>query len=562
MDAHRTRFGDICLPALSLEDLEGTYAELLDRVQRADSTSTLSPAIESWNELRQSLETRATIVRARFSQDTRDEERRSELEAVNAMAPRITELDVRLKHALLDSPHRPGLEARLGRTVFDLWEVEVAAFEPAIADDLKRESALTTRYTELTGSAKFPFRGAELTLPALLKYSRDSDRATRREAETARWGWFERNADELDSLFDELVTVRTRMANTLGETTYTPLGYRLRRRTDYGPDEVAAFRAAVREEAVPFATELRAQQARALGLGRLMLWDERVYEPGDSPAPQGGREWMIARAGEMFDAMGPAFGELYASMVARDMLDLESRPGKGPGGFMTWLHTYRTPFVFANFNGTHHDVRVFTHEMGHAFQRHSSRDLFPIDYVRCTSETAEIHSMALEFLTWPEMERFFGERAGDFRRTHLRETVLMLPYLAAIDHFQHLVYANPAASAVDRNEMWLEMERLYQPERDAGDLRHPARGGLWQSQLHVYLYPFYYIDYALASTCALQLWARSRGDHAGAMESYVALCEKGGTLPFRAVLGTVGLESPFAEGCLARVLKGARDYLA
>jgi M3 family oligoendopeptidase len=293
----------------------------------------------------------------------------------------------------------------------------------------------------------------------------------------------------------------------------------------------------------------------------LRYWDEKLFGPGESPAPLGGHDWMIERAAEMFESMSPELAGFYDLMVQRNLTDLESRKGKAFGGFCTYLHAYKVPFIFANFNGTRGDVRVFTHEMGHAFQRRSSSELPLADYVGCTSESAEIHSMSLEFLAWPQMERFFGEGAEEFRRAHLLEQLLFLPYGVAIDHFQHEVYENPEATPAERHAMWKRLEAIYLPWRNYGDLPHASDGGFWQVQRHVYIYPFYYIDYTLAATCALQFWARSREDYDKAMADYIALCTRGGSLPFRQLTASAGLVSPFEVGCLDRVVEMARDYL-
>jgi M3 family oligoendopeptidase len=220
------------------------------------------------------------------------------------------------------------------------------------------------------------------------------------------------------------------------------------------------------------------------------------------------------------------------------------------------------PFVYANFNGTKGDVEVFTHEIGHAFQNYSSRHQAPIDYIWPTMESCEIHSMSLEFLTWPQMDRFFGEEDAErFRKMHLADGLLFLPYGVAVDHFQHEVYSNPGASPAQRHEMWQEMERTYLPWRDWGDLAHPAMGGRWQLQRHIYGVPFYYIDYTLAQTCAMQFLTRAEVDRAGAMEAYVALCKRGGQAPFQQLARSAGLKSPFDEGCLAQVVSQARALL-
>jgi oligoendopeptidase F len=323
----------------------------------------------------------------------------------------------------------------------------------------------------------------------------------------------------------------------------------------------------------------------------------------------------------VFDVVSPRVGALYREMAAGGFLDLLNRPTKAGGGFCNGLPTHGMPFIFGSFAGTHEDVSLLTHEMGHAFQywatMHSGAgradgqealpgqplDVTPAkagahnhgpesmgpgfrrgdtgevargeriagdtalaqpvnDYLWPTAELAEVHSIGLEYLCHPEMERLFGAAAGRFRRLHLIEALAFLPYGAAIDHFQHLVYARPAATAAERHGMWQEVERLYLPWKDWGDLAYPAKGGQWQAKLHVYRMPFYYIDYALAQCCALQLWAMARADRGAAMAAYVGLCERGGSVGFAESVRMAGLRSPFEPGALAGVVEAAKGFLA
>jgi len=205
---------------------------------------------------------------------------------------------------------------------------------------------------------------------------------------------------------------------------------------------------------------------------------------------------------------GTRLGEFFRLANDGGFLDLACRPGKAAGGFCTGLPTAGMPFVFANFNGTKHDAEVFTHEIGHAYQYWSSRAQPLADYLFPTMESCEIHSMGLELLTWPHMERFFGADAERFRRLHLTESLLFLPYGVAVDHFQHLVYEKPDATPEERHAMWREMEKIYLPWRKYGDLAYPAKGGLWQRQLHIYGAPFYYIDYTLAQVVYFEVLTR------------------------------------------------------
>jgi M3 family oligoendopeptidase len=307
--------------------------------------------------------------------------------------------------------------------------------------------------------------------------------------------------------------------------------------------------------------DLRRRQAHALGLESLKFWDEGVHDPLGNPAPQGDHDWMIERARAMFDAMHPEIGGFFGLMVDAHLMDLKNREGKAGGGFCTAFPDFGVPFIFANFNGTKGDVEVFTHEIGHALQAYLSRQQPVIDYLWPTYESCEIHSMSLEFLTWPHMDKFFGEGADRFRKIHLAQSLLFIPYGVAVDHFQHLVYANPDATPAERHGMWREMERTYLPWRDYGDLPHLPHGGFWQFQRHIYLSPFYYIDYTLAQTCALQFWARATQDYPRAIADYLALCRRGGEAPFQELARSAGLVSPFAANSLRDVARLARGEL-
>jgi M3 family oligoendopeptidase len=269
----------------------------------------------------------------------------------------------------------------------------------------------------------------------------------------------------------------------------------------------------------------------------------------------------MERTIESFTDLDPRLGNFAQLMDRNELTDLASRAGKAGGGFCTKLATYGVPFIFTNFNGTKGDITVLMHELGHAFQNYSSRDKGVIDYLSPTMEAAEVHSMSLEYLTWPFMERFFGDGAQTYREGHLSEALLFLPYGVAVDHFQHLVYERPNATPAERHAMWQSMEKRYLPWRTYGDLERPAQGGFWQGQLHIYRAPFYYIDYTLALCCALQMWASSYDDPAGTLERYVALCARGGEAAFRNLVTSAGLTAPFEPGALSLVVARAKDVL-
>jgi M3 family oligoendopeptidase len=552
-------FADIAVATPTRESLAARYAGIAALLDGGDRAG----ALAAWDALRREYDSWSALVGLRYAQDTTDAAARAAREYRDALDPEATRLEVEIKRRLLADPDRPGVTALTGAHALRLWESDITTFDPVIADDLAEESRLGARYTEILASAKLELDGAVLNLAGLGPYAEALDRDSRHRAEKLRWAFFAEHAAELDSLYDRLVTLRDGMARKLGFDGYTPLGYRRMRRVDYDAADVARYRDQVAEHVVPLVAKLLEARRREHGWDRLCYWDESLIDAAGNPKPAGGHDLLVERAQAMFDALDPRLADFYRLMRQGGFMDLQNRPGKAGGGFCTSFPTHGVPFIFANFNGTQHDINVFTHEMGHAFQNWESRNQPGIDYLWPTMEAAEINSMGLEFLTWPQMELMVEPGTADrFRRMHLIGSLAFLPYGVCVDHFQHEVYAQPRATPAERHAMWQRLERRYMPWTEYGDLAYPAMGGRWQAKPHIYRSPFYYIDYTLALCCAMQLWVQARRDPAAALEAYVALCGRGGAAPFQTLVRSAGLVSPFAEGALAEVVREAEAVLA
>ncbi len=556
-------FPDYTVPQPDLVATTAQYGEFHTRLVAADSAADCLAIVADWDALLCQFKEWGSLTYIHFQQDTQNESYQSAKDELDAIAPKYADLETKFKQALLDSPFRTELEKTLTPTLFAKWECDTKSFAPVIEDDMAAEAKLQSEYTALTAGAEIEFQGEKYTISELNKFGDDADRGLREGAYRANSKWFIDNAPELDRIYDEQVALRHSMAVKLGYNNFTELGYQRMKRIGYGPDEVAAFRDEVRDKVVPLAIEVARKQQQTLGVEKLMFWDHCVHTVGGNPKPQGDHDWMVDRATEMFDEMGAGLDSFFSEMKARGAMDLKSRKGKAGGGFCDFLHQFEFPFIFANFNGTRGDVDVFTHEVGHAFQSYSSRHQPMSDIVWPTTEACEIHSMALEFLTWPHMEKFYGPGAAEeLRRVHLSAYLQFLPYGVSIDHYQHMVYENPEATPEERNEMWKEIERTYLPWWDYADLPAESSGRLWQQKAHIYQCPFYYIDYCLALTGALQFWSKSRTDAKGTLKTYAQLCTRGGSKDYTGLLKSAGLRSPFEPGCLDDVIEDAKHYLA
>ncbi|HKU67265.1 MAG TPA: M3 family oligoendopeptidase [Candidatus Baltobacteraceae bacterium] len=555
------RFTDITASPPELQRTQAFYDDLVARLERAQSFDDALEVFAAWDAQRREFITWSALAELHFEQDTSNPQYKAESDLLNELRPKITGLEVALKRKFLGSPLRSQLEAQLGDYLFARWETEVTAYDPVVERFAVQEANLQDEYTELLAQAIFDFRGERCNLPQIAKFSEDPDREVRREAAIMRWEFFSANREKLDRIYDALVHVRTQTARELDYHNFIELGYRRLTRTDYGPAEVARYREEIVREIVPLAQRIAQQQARDLGVDELLVWDEHVFAKDGAPKPPQDYDRMLAAGSEVFRALGPEIGGFAQLMIDRELLDLRSRDRKAGGGFCTSFPTYGLPYIFANFNGTTHDVNVLVHEMGHAFQNYSSRALAVSDYLWPTFEACEVHSMSMEFFTWPQLERFFGDDAQRYRLQHLKTSILFLPYGAAVDHFQHFVYERPDASADERHAFWKQLEATYMPWRRYGGIEHLEQGGYWQMQRHIYQMPFYYIDYTLALCCALQFWAKSLDDYDRALTDYRALCARGGKLPFQSLVRSAGLRSPFESGVLHGVAQRAASIM-
>ena len=537
----------------SMTQVESRYDALNAAWDSSQSWEQQSAVIREWNEFRMDLETCENLVVVRFHLDTQDERYREEQSFFDQEGPTFQALKLGFIRRVLRSSHRPRLEEEFGRQAFALWERFAASFDPKISDEKRKAAALVTQYSERLAGVRISFEGEKRNLAGMRPFLVDARREVRAAATEAVDSALGAIQDSLDGIFDELVGLRHGMAEKMGHETFVPLGYSELFRTDYTAEDVSVFRAQVLEHVVPLATRIRQRRAELLGYREPLLHDEEVADAEGPTLPKGDHDWMMARASELFADLGEDFGRFFETMKQADLLDLKSRDGKAGGGFCITLDRYDVPFIYANFNGTKDDVVVFTHECGHAFQTWACRPQPLSDYHFPTYEAAEIHSMSLEMLTLDEMDRFFGDDAARFKRAHLEGAILFIPYGTLVDHFQHWVYENPEASSEERAAKWLELEQLYLPHRRYGDTPYYASGRIWQRQRHIYCDPFYYIDYCLALTCALQFWELDQNDHEDAMKRYRELCSKGGSEPFLCLVSGAGLVSPFSADALPSV---------
>ncbi len=555
-------FSELPYRRIDIQEYRGRFAKALDTFRNAADTQAAKDALKACYDLRNAYFTTESLAYIRYTMDTTDAFYSDEHDYYDANRPQAEEMEHEFGLALLASKHRKGLEDAYGTLLFRNTEIALKGFDKAIMDDMAEENRLTSQYTRLIASAQIEFDGKTLNISQLGYYMDSADREVRKKAYRARSDFFAQHARELDEIFDGLVKNRTQQARKLGYKNFVELGYLRRGRNCYGSAEVKAFRELVKKTLVPINRKLYEKQRERLGLDTLYFYDEETVFPDGNPRPQGTADEIFEKARAMFRELSPETGRFFDFMLEHKLFDVEGRRGKAAGGYCTELPDYKFPFVFINDNGTHEDISTLAHESGHAFQYFQSRDIYPPDYVQPTMETAEIHSISMEFFTWPWMESFFGKDADRYRTMHITKALQFIPYGCAVDEFQHIVYENPELTPAERKQAWQRLEHDYLPQLNYGDDPFFGAGGRWQRQLHIYELPFYYIDYCLAQTCALEFWAMAQKEGSAAFAPYLKLCGLGGTDTFTGLLKQVGLASPFEPQCLELVAREAEKWIA
>ena len=527
----------------------------VEQIRNAASWLELKALWLAQSDKRMEVMTARSIASIRNTVDTTDPYYEAEMRYFNTEMPAISLLEKQAEAALLASPFVGNFEKEFGSILIQNMKSSQRFADERLVPMQIRESELTQMYSKASATAVTDFRGQKCNFYGLLKAMQSTDRETRREAFVAWADLYAQVAPELDAIYDEMVQLRTKMAHTLGFETYTEMAYLQRRRFDYTAADVEKFHQQVKDVITPACARLFEAQRQRLGVDKLHWYDEALVFPEGNADPEGTKDELLAKAQQMYRELSPETSEFFDFMMQYDLFDLETKPGKRPGGYCTSLPSYKAPFIFSNFNGTNADMQVLTHEAGHAFEAFVASRRMPLpELAHSTSEINEIHSMAMEHFTYPWMERFFGDKTTQYLYDHLWGALNVLPYMCCVDEYQHRVYDNPSMTAMDRRAVWHELEQAYMPWRDYDGNEFLEGGGFWMQKQHIFLYPFYYIEYALAQICAFQFYLRMKQDRPAAWADYLRLCQAGGSLGYFDLLKLAKLDNPFAEGTVEKAV--------
>lgn len=535
--------------------VENEFKELTREMREATSGAAAFRVHEKFYALTGQIQTASELAMIRHDMNTVDAVYKEERDWFDKNMPLISNLSVEYQKALYESPYRKELVEKIGPVAFKNIELAMKSVDEKILPLMQEENELTTRYNNLLASCKIPFHGEECNLSLLSPYLHHRDRQVRKEAWEAYTSFFMEHEEELDWIYDRLVKNRTEQGRKMGHQNFSPLGYARMMRNSYGAEEIASFRRQVKKDFVPFVEELHERRRKRLGIDHLMYFDEGVYFNEGNPVPIGDDQQILASGRELYGQLSPETREFMDFMCENELFDVEGRKDKTTGGYMTYIPDYRSPFIFANFNGTSDDADVITHECGHAFQGYLTRNDPIREHADITMETAETHSMSMEFFTEPWIDRLFGSDASRYVEMHFEDAMMFIPYGTMVDEFQNIIYEDPSLDPKSRKTVWRDLEKQYKPHLDYGDNAYLNAGGFWQKQHHIYDLPFYYIDYCIAGTNALQYKVWMDQDYKAAWNSYLTLCKLSASDFFPGLMSAAGLRNPFEDGCLAYIVR-------
>jgi len=544
-------------------ELEPLFSRLETRVAECRSPKELEAWLLDWSELSAALDEESSrrYIAMTCHTDNADAEK-AYLHFVEKIEPEVKPRHFKLAQSYVAHPSRSKLPpARY--EVFDRdTTLQVELFRPANVPLETVEAKLSQQYQKLSGSLTVQFQGEEKTLVQMGRYLEEPDRALRQEA----WELLTRRrlqeASKFEEIFDSLVETRQQIAKNAGFENYRDYAFRKLGRFDYTPQDCERFHEAVEVEIMPLVRALQAERQSRLGLGTLRPWDLAVDPLNRAPLrPFEEVDQMVGRTQQIFNRLDPELAQGFQRMQDLKLLDLANRKGKAPGGYQSTLAEARVPFIFMNAIGLQRDVETILHEAGHAFHALATRNEDLYAYRGAPIEFCEVASMSMELLGNEFLEEFYSQpEANRARRTHLEGIVSIFPWIATVDSFQHWVYTHPGHRPAERTTAWEELMGRFGGNVDWRG-QETAQANLWHRQLHIFIHAFYYIEYGIAQLGALQVWANSKSNKAGALRAYKTALGLGGSRPLPELFGAAGCRFQFSRAAIAPLVKLVRSEL-
>jgi oligoendopeptidase F len=539
------------------------FDRLEERASRCKSAASLEKWLLDWSELTAALDEESSkrYIAMTCHTDSPAAEM-AYLYFVEKIEPQLKPRQFKLARIFIGHPVRQKLPKGRYQVFTRDIRIQVELFRPESVPLETEESKLSQQYQKLSGSLTVRFQGEERTLVQMGRYLEEPDRVLRKEAWELVAKRRLQEADRFEEFFDQLISLRQQIAKNAGFKNYRDYAFRRLCRFDYTPADCAQFHKAVEKEIMPAVRELQAERRKHLKLDNLRPWDLAV-DPSNRPPlkPFENVGEMVSRTQKIFDQIDRGLAGSFQRMQDLRLLDLANRKGKAPGGYQSTLAEARLPFIFMNAVGLQRDVETILHEAGHAFHALAARNEDLHAYRSAPIEFCEVASMSMELLGNEFIEEFYSASdANRARRTHLEGIVGIFPWIATVDAFQHWLYTHPAHTRAERSAAWLRLMDRFGGDVDWSGCE-TARANLWHRQLHIFIHPFYYIEYGIAQLGALQVWANSRRNKGKALDVYKQALALGGSRPLPELFAAAGCLFRFDSATIRPLIKLAEDEL-
>jgi oligoendopeptidase F len=542
------------------DDVAPYYDDLAERPLDA---STVEGWLRAWSRLEELVTEAASQAMIAYTIETSDPDKEKDhLRFSTEILPRAEERSVELARRFVALGHEtPELATTLAR-----FRTSIEIFREANVPLFSELEELSARYQRITGSMTVQWDGVELPLPQLQPFLKSADRTVRERAFRAATQPYLEERGALAGLFDRMLDLRQRAARNAGFANYRDYVFPAKFRFDYTPADCERFHEAVERAATPAVARVLEHRRQRLKLDVLRPWDLAVDPNRTTPLrPFETVDEFVGTARRVFDRVDPALGRQFQTMIDERLLDLDSRKGKAPGGYCETLHSRGRPFIFMNAVGLVDDVMTLLHEAGHAFHAFASHRQPLIWQRHPGSEAAELASMSMELLASPHLARptgyFTPDEHHDAWLEHLEDVLLSLVHIASVDAFQTWIYTSPdGADASSRDEEWLRIRSRFERGVDWSGLER-ERVARWYRQLHIFMYPFYYIEYGIAQVGALQIWRNSLADPVQAVARYREALALGGIRGLPEMYRTAGARLSFDAGLIGELVALVEDQI-
>ena len=527
------------------EEIIKGFNKIKNELLNASSGEETNKIIKKYFKYSDTVSTIFNLIYIRFTMNTKDEKYVRLRKLLDEISPEIQKADKEVEEVILNHKYKKDIINEYGEFLFTQYNLSKKVFSPEIMEDLVEENKLCSEYVELLSSALIEYKGEKLSLSQLGKYRVSPNRQERKESSELTWKFYADNDEKIGNIYDQLVKVRTRIAKKLGYENFVQLGYDRLGRVDWNSKDASEYREKIFKYIVPLYKKIcAAQQSRLNYEDGMKYYDLANFYKSGNPVPKGNIKELVKAAQKMYDEMHKLTSKYFNFMVEHDCLDLEARPNKAGGGYMEYIPALQTSFIFSNANGTSGDVDVLTHEFGHALQGFLAGKQIVPQYRAPGYETCEMHSMSMEFLTYPWMENFFGDKAEKYKYKHICDSITFIPYGCIVDDFQTYVYEHPELNHKQRKAYWRKIEKKFLPYRKFDNNDFLEKGGYWMCQHHIFFFFFYYLDYTIAQVVALQFYLESSKKWRKSFKKYLNLDIIAGTKPFREILKEAGIDNP------------------